>query len=626
MSRTAIILAAHGAGDGSVANKQVMRLAALVERRLRYGHVPEIRADVPPGPEARAAHARVAPDRRGTEIHVLAAFNLGTPGYAEVAGRTDASRIVVVPLMTSAGYFASVVLPRELRRHPRSMEVEWCFTDPVGVHPRMADLAFEQISDVVGDLALDPADTVGVVVGHGTPRHAASRHATETLASLVARRGGVRSCIAAFLDEDPRIEDVPSHWHDDHLIVLPFLIGGGYHALKDVPVRLRMMTPEDEAATFPMTIHTDGRTIVCTAALGENSRLADIVMDLIERAGAIQANPIDFRETADRAFSTSDSLAGAVLPTTPIASAGPPMPLRLGTRRSALALWQARHVAERLATRGVAVRLIEMTTSGDRDLSRSIADLAGDAPFTDDLDEALREYQIDLAVHSLKDMPLHMPDDLTIAAILKRGDVGESLVSHGHLPLKALLPGRVVGTSSPRRAAQLLAVRPDLRPAVIRGPVDDRVQQVRAGRFDAAILATAGLRRLDLMHEITEELSLSDFLPAPGQGAMAVVVRADDEAITRALAWMDDVATRRATTAELELLRCFESRTDVTVAAHARVFPDGDQRLHMTARLLTLYGRVVWEGTLTGNDPIHLGREAAAAAERALQTAEARAI
>lgn len=637
MSRTAIVLAAHGAGDGSAANEQIARLAKQVEQRLKGVHVPEVRAtqvaQVRAVRATQVAQVRAVQGAQGcvadglscSDNRVLAAFNLGAPRFPDVLDLTDATRIIVVPLMTSAGYFASTVLPQQLRRHPRSSAVEWRFTEPVGMHPLIEDAGFDQMTAVVGGLALDPARTIGVVVGHGTTRHAASRDATVGLASRLARRRGVRSCIAAFLDEDPRIEDVPALLPGDHLVILPFLIGGGYHALTDIPIRLHMDAPQDEGGAFPLAARANGRTIVCTAALGASPRLVDAVMDLIERAEADQPVSRDFHVAESGVWSASNLPAIAVSPATQRAPDDAPSLMRLGTRRSALALWQARHVADRLAARGLPVRLVDMTTSGDRDLTKSIADLGGDAPFTDDLDQALREHRIDLAVHSLKDMPLRVPDDLAIAAILPRGDVGESLVSHRNLKLKELPAGGIVGTSSPRRAAQLLSVRPDLRPTVIRGPVDDRVRQVRAGRFDAAILATAGLRRLGQMQDVTEELPLVDFLPAPGQGAMAVVVRAGDATLLRDLASLDHADTRRATTSELELLRWFERRADVTVAAYAQVIPSGGGLLHLTARVLTPRGRVVWEETLTGDDPMLLGRRAAAEAECTLDIEEARA-
>lgn len=281
--------------------------------------------------------------------------------------------------------------------------------------------------------------------------------------------------------------------------------------------------------------------------------------------------------------------------------------LRLGTRDSALARWQAGHVAELLRKAGIKVQIIDISTLGDRIRDCPINELPSNAPFTDDIECALQAGEIDLAVHSLKDLPVRLRADLHIAAILPRGDVGESLVSYGDVRLADLPPGAVIGTSSPRRAAQLRAVRPDLRTAPIRGPVDERVRQVRTRKFDATILATVGLRRLGLMREIGERLPLDVFLPAPGQGAMAVQIRADDAPLNAVCAEFDHEPTRRATTAELEFLQMFEFDENIAVAAYA-VAAD---RITLKARLLALDGPVVKDATVVGDDSTEVAAKAA---------------
>lgn len=252
----------------------------------------------------------------------------------------------------------------------------------------------------------------------------------------------------------------------------------------------------------------------------------------------------------------------------------------------------------------MAVEIVQIGTSGDRDLSRPIASLPSDSPFTDDIEAALMLGDIDLAVHSLKDLPVQPAAGLTIAAVLERGDPAETLVSRDNLTLEQLPAGACVGTSSPRRAAQILRLRPDLRPTTIRGPVEDRVRQVREGKFDAAILAAAGLERLGLLHEAAQRFDVSDFVPAPGQATLAVQTREDDAAATAHVDSLEHVATRRANMAELEFLRPYEHEDAFAVAAHAIV--GSTVRLH--ACVLSLDGRVLFEQTREGDDPMIVAR------------------
>lgn len=288
---------------------------------------------------------------------------------------------------------------------------------------------------------------------------------------------------------------------------------------------------------------------------------------------------------------------------------------RLGTRGSALAMWQARHVAGRLTRVGLDVEIARISTVGDRDRRRAICDLPSDAPFSDEIEQAVLSGQIDLAVHSLKDLPLEPTPGLSLVAILRRGDVREALVSHRDVHLADLPAGAVVGTSSPRRAAQIRTSRPDLETAPIRGPVDGRVRQIRAGRFDAAILAAAGLQRLGLADEICEMLPLDAFLPAPGQAALAVQVRDDDPLAEVIRAALDDEPTRRATEAELMFSRAVGDRDDWVVAAHAVAnegAPLGHRRLPasqrcgdviLRVRILSRDGTMVREAVVAGDGP-----------------------
>lgn len=248
--------------------------------------------------------------------------------------------------------------------------------------------------------------------------------------------------------------------------------------------------------------------------------------------------------------------------------------LRLGTRGSQLALAQARLVAGRLeaAAPGLRVDLVTIATAGDRDQSTPLA--GGERPgwFTTAIQEALQRGEVDLAVHSLKDLPTRRPEGLVIAAVPLREDPRDALVSRAGQPLRSLPPGAVVGTGSPRREAQLREIRPDLQVRPIRGNVETRLRKVRDGEYDAAVVALAGLRRLGLEAEAAEVFGFEEMLPAPGQGALAVECRAADEAVRQLLARIDDPQVRLAVTAERAFLAAIEGGCSYPAAAYAEHF------------------------------------------------------
>lgn len=248
--------------------------------------------------------------------------------------------------------------------------------------------------------------------------------------------------------------------------------------------------------------------------------------------------------------------------------------LRLGTRGSQLALAQARLVAGRLeaAAPGLRVDLVTIATAGDRDQSTPLAE--GERPgwFTTAIQEALQRGEVDLAVHSLKDLPTRRPEGLVIAAVPLREDPRDALVSRAGQPLRSLPPGAVVGTGSPRREAQLREIRPDLQVRPIRGNVETRLRKVRDGEYDAAVVALAGLRRLGLDAEAAEVFGFEEMLPAPGQGALAVECRAADEAVRQLLARIDDPQVRLAVTAERAFLAAIEGGCSYPAAAYAEHF------------------------------------------------------
>ncbi|MFK5647601.1 hydroxymethylbilane synthase, partial [Ornithinimicrobium sp. LYQ121] len=245
-------------------------------------------------------------------------------------------------------------------------------------------------------------------------------------------------------------------------------------------------------------------------------------------------------------------------------------PLRLGTRASALATAQSGWVADRLRASGHDVELVLVRTEGD--VSRaSLSEIGGTGVFASALRDGLRQGRIDLAVHSLKDLPTAPEPGLVVAAVPEREDPRDVLVARDGLRLAGLPAGSVVGTGSPRRAAQLAQVRPDLHVRDIRGNVDTRIGYVRSGELDAVVLAAAGLSRLGLLSEATEVLDLDVMLPAPGQGALAVECREDDVELRAVLVeLLEHPATRAAVTAERAVLSRLEAGCTAPVAAWAR--------------------------------------------------------
>lgn len=273
----------------------------------------------------------------------------------------------------------------------------------------------------------------------------------------------------------------------------------------------------------------------------------------------------------------------------------------IGTRGSALALAQTRLVAERL---GPAVEIRVLRTAGD-DSDRPIREL-GDGVFVTAIEEALRSGEIDVAVHSLKDLPTEEPADLVVAAIPAREDPRDVLVTRSRGGLAGLPRGAVVGTSSPRRAAFVLALRADATCREIRGNVDTRLRKVRDGEYDAVVVAAAGLRRLGIAFDESEALPIELCPPAPGQGALAVQIRARDERTAALLAALDDPATRLAVTAERALLRAMGASCEIPLGAFGR---HAAGVIRLDAALLTAAG--IRRASERGKDPLDVARRAA---------------
>lgn len=274
-------------------------------------------------------------------------------------------------------------------------------------------------------------------------------------------------------------------------------------------------------------------------------------------------------------------------------------PLRIATRKSPLALWQAEHVAARLraAHPGVDVVLLPMSTKGDQILDRSLAAIGGKGLFIKELEIALEERRADLAVHSMKDVPADLPAQFTIGAILERADPRDALVAPRAGTLEALPSGARVGTSSLRRRAQLLAARPDLRIEALRGNLNTRVRRLDEGSLDAIVLACAGLARLGWEQRIAARLPLEVSLPAVGQGAIGVECRADDTTILARLAALEHPPTRVAVDAERAFSRRLGGGCQSPVAAHATL--DGG-RLGLRGLVASTDGRRVLRDGLSG--------------------------
>jgi hydroxymethylbilane synthase len=258
-----------------------------------------------------------------------------------------------------------------------------------------------------------------------------------------------------------------------------------------------------------------------------------------------------------------------------------PVTLRIATRQSALALWQAEHVAARLraAHPDLRVELVPMTTRGDQILDQPLASIGGKGLFLKELEVAMLDGRADLAVHSLKDVPAELEPGFTLPAILPRADAADAFVSNAHADLAALPQGARVGTSSLRRQAQLRAARPDLELLDLRGNVGTRLAKLDAGHYDAIILACAGLERLGLGARIRARLAAPDWLPAPGQAAIAIEARTDRPAVLERLAVLDDAETRLAVRAERAMNQALGGSCTVPVAAWCTVTERG---LHLS--------------------------------------------
>ncbi len=258
-----------------------------------------------------------------------------------------------------------------------------------------------------------------------------------------------------------------------------------------------------------------------------------------------------------------------------------PQRLRLATRESRLALWQANHVADQLRARYPACRvgLVGMTTRGDQIQDRPLSEVGGKGLFTKELELALLDGRAELAVHSLKDVPMELPDAFELTCVLARADPRDAFVSGRHAELAQMPAGSVVGTSSLRRAAQIREKFPALRIEPLRGNLDTRLAKLDAGQYDAIVLAAAGLKRLGLASRIRQVMPPELSLPAPGQGVLGIEIRRDQSEVRDALSFLEDLDTLLAVTAERAVSLALGGNCHTPLGAYARLAPNGELRI-----------------------------------------------
>jgi hydroxymethylbilane synthase len=291
--------------------------------------------------------------------------------------------------------------------------------------------------------------------------------------------------------------------------------------------------------------------------------------------------------------------------------------IRIGTRGSALALWQAEWVKAELGTKypGMAVSLTKIKTTGDKILDVPLAQVGGKGLFVKEIEEAMLENEIDIAVHSMKDVPTFFPDGLHLSCITRREDARDALLSRNHVKFKDLPKGANVGTSSLRRQAQLMHVRPDFKIQQLRGNVDTRLRKLKEGLFDAIILAAAGVKRLGLAENVTEYIDEDISLPAIGQGALGIECRVDDRELNDLIAFFNHQDTRICVTGERALLRRLEGGCQVPIACYGRI---KDGKLQLTGLVGSVDGKRIIKDAVVGA-PEHAEKLGVTLAEKLLK-------
>ncbi len=280
--------------------------------------------------------------------------------------------------------------------------------------------------------------------------------------------------------------------------------------------------------------------------------------------------------------------------------------IKIGSRGSALALWQANWVRDSLLKQWpeLIVTIEKITTSGDRFLDAPLSRVGGKGLFTKEIEEALLDHRVDIAVHSMKDVPAVLPEDLSIAVITEREDPRDVLISKENITLKNLPQGARVGTSSLRRQAQLLKFRPDLKITPLRGNVVTRISKLENAGLDAIVLAAAGVKRLQWEDKISEYIDINICLPAIGQGALGLEIRGNDKNVLQYISDLDHYQTHIELTAERALLKKLQGGCQVPIAAHAKV--DGEN-IKLTAMVSSLDGKRFIEEN--GIEPLNMAEQ-----------------
>jgi hydroxymethylbilane synthase len=273
--------------------------------------------------------------------------------------------------------------------------------------------------------------------------------------------------------------------------------------------------------------------------------------------------------------------------------------IKIGTRGSALALWQAEWVKSELEKRyqGMTVTLTKIKTTGDKILDVPLAKVGGKGLFVKEIEEAMLANEIDIAVHSMKDVPTFFPDGLHLSCITKREDPRDALLTRNGVTFKELPKGANVGTSSLRRQAQLMNIRPDFVIHQLRGNVDTRLRKLKEGQFDAIILAAAGIKRLGLAENVTEYIDPEISLPAIGQGALGIECRVDDRELNDLIAFFNHADSRTCVTGERALLRRLEGGCQVPIACYGRM---KEGKLHLTGLVGSVDGKRIIKDTIEG--------------------------
>ncbi len=282
--------------------------------------------------------------------------------------------------------------------------------------------------------------------------------------------------------------------------------------------------------------------------------------------------------------------------------------LRIGSRGSQLALWQANHVAALLRAKKHTVEIEVIKTTGDKITSVALAKVGTKGMFTKEIEDALHEKRVDLAVHSLKDVPTDLAQEFELAAIMKREDPRDAFISVKFSSLEELPQGAKVGTSSLRRQCQLKSVRPDLEVFPLRGNVDTRLRKLESGEYDAIILAAAGVLRLGLETHVRSRISADVMCPAVGQGALAIEIRRGDQQTKTLLAFLNDADTHAAIDCERALLGSLGGGCQVPIGAYAE---KRGERLYLRAMVGRPDGSQILREQADGTDGVKLGRETA---------------